>query len=49
MLKWNLNENVIDGETTFLHGDIKEANYMGIIQAKKDEYLILKRTTYHSV
>ena len=49
MLTWNLIGKVIDIETAFLHGDLKETIFMEIpkgMEANKDECLILKRTIY---
>ena len=49
MLTWNLTGKVINIETAFLHGDLKETIFMEIpkdTEANKDECLILKGTIY---
>jgi Reverse transcriptase (RNA-dependent DNA polymerase) len=49
MLTWNLIGNVIDIETSFLHGDLKETIYMEILkamEAEKRKCLVLKKTIY---
>ena len=49
MLTWNLIGKVIDIETAFLHGELKETIFMEIpkgMEANKDECLILKKTIY---
>ena len=49
MLTWNLIGKVIDIETAFQHGNLKETIFMEIPKGKeanKDECLILKRTIY---
>jgi len=47
MLTWNLKAKVVDIETAFLHGDLKETIYMEILKgmkAKDHECLILNKT-----
>jgi histone deacetylase 1/2 len=49
MLTWNLKAKVVDIETAFLHGDLKETIYMEIpkgMEASLDECLILNKTIY---
>jgi Reverse transcriptase (RNA-dependent DNA polymerase) len=49
MLTWNLKAMVVDIETAFLHGDLKETIYMEILkgmEASIDECLILNKTIY---
>jgi NifB/MoaA-like Fe-S oxidoreductase len=49
MLTWNLKANVVDMETAFLHGDLKETIYMEIpkgMEANIDECLILNKAIY---
>jgi Reverse transcriptase (RNA-dependent DNA polymerase) len=49
MLTWNLSGKMIDIETAFLHGNLKETIFMEIpkgMDSNKDECLILKRTIY---
>jgi Reverse transcriptase (RNA-dependent DNA polymerase) len=49
MLTWNLVRKVIDIETAFLHGNLKETIFMEIpkgMDSNKNECLILKRTIY---
>jgi hypothetical protein len=49
MLTWNLSGKVINIETAFLPGDLKETIFMEIPKGKdsnKNECLILKRTIY---
>jgi Reverse transcriptase (RNA-dependent DNA polymerase) len=48
MLTWNLKAKVVDIETAFLHGDLKETIYMEIpkgMEASLDECLILNKTS----
>ena len=47
MIAWDLKAKIIDVETTFLHGDLKEETFMDIppgMEADKDECLTLKKT-----
>jgi Reverse transcriptase (RNA-dependent DNA polymerase) len=47
MLTWNLKAKVVDIETAFLHGVLKETIYMEIpkgMEANNDECLILNKT-----
>jgi Reverse transcriptase (RNA-dependent DNA polymerase) len=49
MLTWNLKAKVVDIETAFLHGDLKETIYMEIpkgMEASVDACLILNKTIY---
>jgi Reverse transcriptase (RNA-dependent DNA polymerase) len=49
MLTWNLKAKVVDIETAFLHGNLKETIYMKIpkgMGASIDERLILNKTIY---
>jgi Reverse transcriptase (RNA-dependent DNA polymerase) len=49
MLTWNFKAKVVDIETAFLHGDLKETIYMEIpngMEANIDECLILNKTIY---
>jgi hypothetical protein len=49
MLTWNLKRKIVDIETAFLHGNLKEKIYMKIpkrIEASENECLILKKTIY---
>jgi Reverse transcriptase (RNA-dependent DNA polymerase) len=49
ILTWNLKAKVVDIETAFLHGDLKETIYMEILkgmEASIDECLILNKTIY---
>ena len=46
---WKLKARIINVETAFLHGDLKEEIFMEIppgMEASKDECLILKKTIY---
>jgi Reverse transcriptase (RNA-dependent DNA polymerase) len=52
ILTWNLIGKVINIETEFLHGNLKETIFMEIpkgMEANKNECLILKRTIYDLV
>jgi Reverse transcriptase (RNA-dependent DNA polymerase) len=47
MIAWDLKAKIIDVETTFLHGDLKEETFMDIppgMEVDKDECLTLKKT-----
>jgi hypothetical protein len=49
MLTWNLKGKIVDIETAFLHGNLKETIYMEIpkgMEANENECLILKKTIY---
>jgi len=49
ILTWNLIGKVINIETAFLHGDLKETIYMEIpkgMEAEKGKCLVLKKTIY---
>jgi hypothetical protein len=49
MLTWNLKGKIVDIETVFLHGNLKETIYMEIpkgMEANEKECLILKKTIY---
>ena len=49
MLTWKLTAKVVDIETAFLHGDLKETIYMEIpkgMKAEDNECLILNKTIY---
>jgi Reverse transcriptase (RNA-dependent DNA polymerase) len=49
MLTWNLKAKVVDTETAFLHGDLKETIYMEIpkgMKAEDNECLILNKAIY---
>jgi hypothetical protein len=49
MLTWNLKGKIVDIETAFLHGNLKEKIYMEIpkgMEAHENECLILKETIY---
>ena len=49
MLLWNLKAKIIDVETSFLHGDLKEEIFMEIPQgmdADKEDCLSLNKTIY---
>jgi hypothetical protein len=47
MLIWNLKGKIVDIETAFLHGNIRETIYMEIpkqMEANENECLVLKKT-----
>ena len=49
MLTWNLKGKIVDIETAFLHGDLKEIIYVQIpkgLKAEENECLILKKTIH---
>jgi hypothetical protein len=49
MLVWNLKAKIVNVETAFLHGDLKEEIFMEIpegMNAVKEDCLSLKKTIY---
>jgi hypothetical protein len=49
MLVWNVKAKIVDVETAFLHGDLKEEIFMEILEgvdAAKEGYFSLKKTMY---
>jgi hypothetical protein len=49
ILVWNLKAKIVDVETAFLHGDLKEGTFMEIpegMDASKEGYFSLKKTMY---
>jgi Reverse transcriptase (RNA-dependent DNA polymerase) len=49
MLTWNLKGKIVDIETAFLHGDLKETIYMQTLtglKAEENQCLVLKKKNY---